>query len=188
MDDNFLQKILKDDIYKKLLNVFTTEQEFLEAGFFCDELENKINHDSPFNLYNSPIIKKETDAIIIQTGSFAPYHSGHFNNINLAKEYLLTKGYSNVQGIICPDHDQYVVNKVKDTKYHVENRISHIQDKYVKNNNWLSVDSWMGLSVNTSVNFTCTAATNTTNILIFSSSCNTSLFSSVDLPCYFSHL
>lgn len=51
--------------------------------------------------------------VLVESGSFAPVHLNHINNLNVASQYLTQKGYQVLGGFICPTSDKVLKSKFK---------------------------------------------------------------------------
>jgi len=144
-----------DELYLDLLVASRSLEALDEAGYFSS---GRVN-DQSLLYYMTPIhlIKeaKEKDvSVLFYTGCFAPIHEGHVNVMRIAKETIEERtGEKVVAGFFSPDHDDYVLEKVKNPLYSSENRIE-ILNKFISDEDWLEVDPWASRYSGVNLNFT----------------------------------
>jgi len=133
--------------YNKLKKILTP-QELYYAGYFED---NFTKFDTlTFNKYDLVDFAnknlKENGSIFVISGCFAPIHEGHFNLIDIAKQFV--KDYS--MTILYPAHDTYV--QEKDKNWDIFKRI----DYFNKNNTRTDVffDTFPAIFYENDINFT----------------------------------
>lgn len=150
-----INKDLPSDIIKKKMT---------EAGYFHSVPDVTQIPSYDVNFLSTPFghILKNLDVtkpqlVVLVTGSFAPFHSGHLNLIKRAKEILEDHGHDVIGGYISPSHDEYVLTKQGTELYCAEDRVEiarEIIQGHSDVSSWCEVDPWECLYVNTSLNFT----------------------------------
>lgn len=131
-------KIASNPLYKG----FSLEQVY-DSGFFFDDNDqsydffNVTAKSTPIDFIKSQ--KAKNPAILLLTGCFARFHSGHLEAISAARQRLLDAGYDKVFGYIAPAHDSYI--QTKTNRWKVDERVREIL-KQIKGIDWLKIDYW----------------------------------------------
>lgn len=94
--------------------------------------------------------------VLVATGAFSPFHSGHIRMLDLAKRNLESQGVAVAGAYIHPDHDAYVSRKGAGV-YPASARI-HIAQEATKDIPWLAVDPWNALFQKRDLNYTTVLA------------------------------
>lgn len=150
-------KINYDPFYKDLVQ-YAGIDIVKEAGYIEDKVVSFQEYDyllnilcTPFNFlkFNKSI---KNPCILLQTGSFNPIHSGHIENMILAKEILEKNNCTVIGGYFSPDHDEYVSTK-SGHNLNINERIKLINDE-IKFIDWLAIDSFNGIFTKHAINYT----------------------------------
>lgn len=158
----FLEKVLADSYYGKLYKEFG-EDYIYDAGYY-DNNNKIVDIESTLDIMCTPLdpvitgymkcqLEGKEPCIIIETGSFCPIHDGHVEAIEKAREACRKAGYEPIAGYICPDHDDYVLSKVKNKGLNINKRIGLIH-KMIADSDWLRIDPWPGIFCDHELNFT----------------------------------
>ena len=159
----FEWKVYRDNFYKYFFEKSKSPKKLYQAGFLDNKIDiNKINDfyqieklTTPFNKLN--FSNEKDNIILLSSGSFAPLHDGHINNMELAKKYLEENSNNNVAGgYFSLSHDEYVLSKkTQDPTMNCHKR-SYIANSKLFENNWIMVDQWQSMYLKHEINFTDT--------------------------------
>lgn len=92
-------------------------------------------------------------AILVTTGAFCPIHEGHIQMLETAKRELESRGMAVLGGYICPDHDRYVISKIRRGALSAAQRLE-LCELAVEDSDWLMVDRWAAIYASSFVMFT----------------------------------
>lgn len=160
-DNIFAWKVLRDKYYKEVYKKYLDVSLLIKAGFIENNLKLEEVDYYNLDLLTTPvgkILNKLDDkkinnpVVLISTGGFFPLHEGHIHMMEIAKKTLEDSGFTVIGGYFSPSHDTYVSTKPFCNK----NKFERIEEcrEYVKDSNWLMIDPWESMYVNTYVNFT----------------------------------
>ncbi len=150
-------KIERDPFYSFLYRLAGNREVLKEAGFFEDTSDKHEPITDP-NYICTALDKisnchTNNPAILMTTGSFAPFHRGHLEMMETAKQCAEQYGFNVIGGYISPAHDEYVSVKCGSGELDVCTRIAIIEAA-IKESDWLMVDRWGSLVTKRDVNFT----------------------------------
>ena len=160
--NNIFNKAILDQYYSCYAKTPSiTEKDLFNAGFFDDLLLKKLEPDDywyPLNTDNFKFSSNKKNAVLVTTGSFAPFHSGHYNMMLLSKIQLEELGFNVSGSVISPSHDIYVnakLNIKKSLPSTIEKRIQSIYDCIfeIDKNFVYTVDTWEAIALNNAINF-----------------------------------
>ncbi len=155
INEKILKKIENDRFYSKLYDKYHDYDLLVDAGFIDSKVEAKDFYN--LNLLTTPVGKLlnkqyNNPIVLLSTGGFLPIHEGHIEMMNIAKNELEKLGYDVIGGYFSPSHEDYVSTK----PYYNSNlgeRLLECQ-KVVKNSDWLMIDPWECMYVESYINFT----------------------------------
>jgi len=78
-------------------------------------------------------------AVVVACGSFNPITYGHLRMLEIAKDILISKGYSDVEGILSPVSDAYKKEGLLPSRHRIK-----MCQLAVRNSDWIRCDSWEG--------------------------------------------
>ena len=117
-----------------------------------DDSDNVVSDDGYYDMF------VQNGLVLVSTGSFDPFHEGHYNSIRLAYEEAISNGLK-VSGIIVgTDHDSYVSKKnAHRVSFNWKQRIEYIEE-FLKTKPGFDcpvlVDSWMAEHCSRDILFT----------------------------------
>lgn len=155
----FAWKVLRDKYYLEVYKKYKDESLLTKAGFFEDSLSlEEIDYyninllTTPFDKLKENVKDLKNPVVLLSTGGFYPIHDGHIQMMEEAKNVLTKDGYDVVGGYFSLSHEEYISKK----PYYISNQYDRINEdrEYIKSSNWLMIDAWESIYVNSPVNFT----------------------------------
>lgn len=127
---------------------YSKEDYAFNHQLFLSPIENHLPKDRNKEIF-----------ILLNTGSYAPVHDGHFEMMLMAKNKLEKEGHDINALIMSPSHDNYVLTKpVYIEPWHIHQRLFSLKEKIENYNkeyqNIFMIDVWEALYCQFAVNFT----------------------------------
>lgn len=94
------------------------------------------------------------NAIVVTTGAFDPFHTGHLDMVVAARDILEANGMRVAGGVVSPSHDAYVSTKRPDAADGAQRVAATAAALRRSGHRWLSVDPLEAVVATASVNFT----------------------------------
>jgi len=96
----------------------------------------------------------EQPVILLTTGSFAPFHEGHWGMLEAARAACLAHGWTPIGGFVSPSHESYT--GAKDDGRAAWGGAERVESvgRFLARDAFWAVDPWEALSVDVSINFT----------------------------------
>ncbi|MBR5370304.1 MAG: hypothetical protein IK137_03260, partial [Bacilli bacterium] len=156
--NTYAWKVLRDKYYSEVYKEYKDEDLLTRAGFIPDPFTLEEVDFYNINLLTTPFDKLKTidkdkePIVLLSTGGFYPIHDGHIKMMEDAKKVLTEDGYDVIGGYFSLSHDDYIKTK----PYYTSDQYERVNEdrEYLKDSNWLMIDSWESIYVRTPINFT----------------------------------